>query len=191
VRGHAGRACEGECERCGARSSERGRLAVSAAGRGQAQACRRVTDQSGGFLHVGGRPGRPDRRLDPLRAVTPVQAGQDRGPDRDRAPGRAPAVGQRRSRHLATRGEVRHVVGRRPGDPVRGTVGRRQRSSATPGRDTLGRDTPVGSTIHPDRPFQAHRQGSCLGRAKRRAGRESRTVPAVGMPAGPSLARVG
>jgi hypothetical protein len=70
-----------------------------------------------------GRPAR--RRRCPARspprsapAVTPVQAGEDRAPDRDRAPGRAPAVGQRGSRHLAARGEVRRIVRRRPGYPV-------------------------------------------------------------------------
>ncbi len=57
--------------------------------------------------HAGGA-GRPDRLLDPRRAVISVQAGEDRAPDRDRALGRAPAVCQRRSRHLAARGEVRH-----------------------------------------------------------------------------------
>jgi hypothetical protein len=78
-----------------------------------------------GGLRTGalGRPAR--RRRCPARspprsapAVTPVQAGEDRAPDRDRAPGRAPAVGQRGSRHLAARGEVRRIVRRRPGYPV-------------------------------------------------------------------------
>jgi hypothetical protein len=88
-----------------------GGLAVSAVRCGQSRPCCRATDWSGGFLRAGGGPveqarlaaghaggaGRPDRRLDPLRAVAAVQAGEDR------APGRVPAVGQRRSRHLAAR----------------------------------------------------------------------------------------
>ena len=134
MRGHAGRACEGEREPCGERSRggagrAGGRRSRWRPGGRSVRCCpsrRRRASRTGALGRRARRRRWPTRS--PPRSAPGCHLGpgrEDRGPDRDRPPGRAPAVRQRRSRHLSARGEVRHVVGRRPGDPVRGAVAAR------------------------------------------------------------------
>jgi hypothetical protein len=87
---------------------------------------RREASRTGAIGHLACRRRWPTRS--PPRSAPGYHLGPGRRGSRPGSRSRArppPAVGQRRSRHLAGRGEVRHVVGRRTGYPVRGPVAAR------------------------------------------------------------------